>query len=268
VDLAGGSPFIICDVVGLFRGASWSSDGRIVFTSLSHGLFQVLASGGAPSPLTILDASRGESFHFWPQVLPGGRFLFWVRAEKPENTGIYAASFARPDERKQLLSADANALYAPGGDGRDYLLWLRGGTLLAQEFDPSTLALAGEPHPVADPVSQIGIIGLMNIAVSARGQLLYSAAHASGQFTWLDRKGRRLSVVGEPGEYSSFRLSPTDAASWQLVPGGAAPICGSWTWNAARPAGLLTLAATLTPIPYGRPAGGPSCFTAVSRFAV
>jgi Tol biopolymer transport system component len=52
------------------------------------------------------------------------------------------------------------------------------------------------------------MIGLTNIAISARGQLLYSAANASGQFTWLDRKGRRLSVVGEPGEYSSFRLSP------------------------------------------------------------
>jgi Tol biopolymer transport system component len=209
VDLAVGSPFIICDVVGLARGASWSSDGLIIYATLGPGgLFQVRASGGAPSPLTILDASRGEGFHVWPQVLPGGRFFFCMRSEKPENTGIYAASFARPTERVHLLTTNSNALYAPGGEGRDYLLWLRGGTLLAQELDNSTLALAGEPHPIADQVSQIGIIGLMNVAVSARRQLLYSATNGSGQFAWLDRKGRRLSLVGEPGEYSSFRLSP------------------------------------------------------------
>jgi dipeptidyl aminopeptidase/acylaminoacyl peptidase len=132
-----------------------------------------------------------------------------MRGDKPDNTGIYVSSFANPGERVRLLTADANALYARGGDGRDYLLWLRGGTLLAQEFDASTLKLAGVPHPVADAVSQIGVTGsIMNAAVSNSGQLLYSAANTSSQFTWLDHRGRRLGVVGEPGEYASFRLSP------------------------------------------------------------
>jgi Tol biopolymer transport system component len=135
--------------------------------------------------------------------------LYWVRGDKPENTGIYASSFAKPDERKQLLSADTNALYAPGGGGRDYLLWLRGGTLLAQEFDASTLKLTGDPQAVADPVSQIGVFQpKMNVAVSASGQLFYSAANTSSQFTWFDRSGKRRGVVGEPGEYNAFRLSP------------------------------------------------------------
>jgi len=171
-------------------------------------LFQVPASGGTPSPLGTPDASQGESRRAWPQVFRGGRFLYWVRSNKPEQTGIYAASFAKPDERVRLLNTDTNALFASGGDGRDYLLWLRGGTLLAQEFDVDTLKLTGEPHPVADPVSQNGIMGLINAAVSSSGQVLYSATNISGQFTWLDRKGRRLGVVGESGEYSSFRLSP------------------------------------------------------------
>jgi hypothetical protein len=42
--------------------------------------------------LTALAA--GEIYHRWPQLLPGGRFLFWVQSDKPENTGVYAASFA------------------------------------------------------------------------------------------------------------------------------------------------------------------------------
>lgn len=207
VELAGGSTLAICDVA-VPRGGVWSGDGRILYGGVSDGLFQVPASGGTPAPLTRLDAARGEGVHRWPQALPGGRFLFSVQSEKPENTGIYAASFAKPGERIRLLTTDTNALYAPGGDGRSYLLWLRGGTLVAQQLDTGTLTLVGEPHPVADPVARIGIVGAMNVAVSAGGVLLYSASNPLSQFTWLDRNGKALGVVGEPGEYSTSRLSP------------------------------------------------------------
>jgi len=207
VDLAGGTPLEICNVA-VPRGGTWSGDGRILYGVLSGGLFQVSASGGIPAPLTTLDAARGEGFHRWPQVLPGGRFLYSVQSQKPENTGVYAASFAKPGERVRLLTTDTNALYAPGGDGRSYLLWLRGGTLVAQEFDTGTLKLEGEPHPVADPVAKLGILGQMNVAVSTDGVLLYSASNTLSQFTWLDRTGKPLGVVGKPGEYGTFRLSP------------------------------------------------------------
>ncbi len=205
VDLAGGPPVAICDVA-VRRGGAWSVDGRILFGTLASGLFQIPASGGTPSQMTTLDASRGEGAHRWPQVLPGGRLLYFVQSEKSANTGIYAASLAKPGERVRLLTTDTNAVYAPGGDGKGYLLWLRGSTLVAQEFDPGTLKLAGEPRPVADPVAKIGILGQIG-AVSASGVLLYSASSTSSQFTWLDRTGKPLGVVGEPGEYGGFRLS-------------------------------------------------------------
>ena len=158
VDLAGGAPIAICALFE-FRGGAWGSDGQIVYGTTSSGLFRVPASGGTPSRLTALNASRGEGSHRWPQILPGGRFLYWVQGDTPENTGIYAASFAKPGEPVRLVPTETNGLYAPGGDGKGYLLWLRGGTLVAQEFDPSTLKLAGEPHPLADPVARIGITG-------------------------------------------------------------------------------------------------------------
>ncbi len=206
VDLAGGAPSAICGVATP-RGGAWTSDGRILYGSTTDGLFLVPASGGTPSPLTTLDAARGENYHRWPQVIPGGRFLYWIQSAKPENTGVYAASFAKPGERMRLLTTETNALYAPGGDGKSYLLWLRGGTLVAQEFDTGTLKLEGEPHSVADPVAKIGLMGQMNVAVSAGGLLLYSASNNVSQFTWLDRTGKLLGVVGSPGEYSTFRLS-------------------------------------------------------------
>src|SRR5439155_5421497 len=77
----------------------------------------------------------------------------------------------------------------------------------AQEFDPGTLKLSGEPRGVADPVAKIGMLGQMNASVSTGG-LLYSATNTVSQFTWLDRAGKPLGVVGEPGEYNTFSLSP------------------------------------------------------------
>jgi eukaryotic-like serine/threonine-protein kinase len=187
VDLAGGAPLTICDMPGgNGRGAAWTSDGRIVLGSLA-GLFQVPASGGTPSPLTKIDAAHGEGSHRWPQLLPGGRFLYWARSGRSEDNGVYAASFAKPGERVKIVNTDAAAFYASGGDGKNYLLWARGGTLVARELDVASLRLAGEPRPVADPVGKISLIGGTNAAVSASGVLLYGSANTSSRFNWLDR---------------------------------------------------------------------------------
>src|SRR6266849_9495714 len=101
----------------------------------------------------------GGGSHRFPQLLPGGRFLYLARSGKPEDTGVYAASFAKPGERVKLVNTDAAAFYAPGGDGKNYLLWMRGATLVAQELDVAKLQFTGEPHPVADPVAKVSIIG-------------------------------------------------------------------------------------------------------------
>ena len=227
VELAGGEPVNICDVPGgSGRGAAWTIDGRIVLGSNAAGLFQVLASGGTPSPLTKLDAAHDEGTHRWPQLLPGGRFLYWIGRGKPDETGIYATSFAKPGERVRLVNTDTAAFYAPGSNRRDYLLWTRGGTLVEQELDVATLRLAGEPHPVADPVAKVGIIAATNAAVSASGALLYGSSNTLSQLRWLDRTGKLLGQVGEPGEYGSIRLSPDGrrAAISRAGPGGGADL--------------------------------------------
>jgi eukaryotic-like serine/threonine-protein kinase len=211
VYLAGGTPQTVCDIRA--RGGAWSDQGQILLGGWNSALFQVAASGGKPSPLTTLDASRGELFHYWPQVLPGGRVLYFVRSNKRENTGVYAASLAKPGEAVQLLATDTNALYAPAGDaagntGKGYLLWLRDGTLVAQDFDAARLKLSGVPHPVADPVARIGGHGQMQAAVSATGIVLYNSSSPSRQFKWVDRGGKAQGTVGEPAFSAFFHLSP------------------------------------------------------------
>jgi Tol biopolymer transport system component len=210
VEKNGGAPLTICEVAWP-RGGAWMSDHRILFGSMTAGLFVVPDSAGRPSPLTTLDTSRGETSHRWPQVLPGGRFLYFVQSGRAETQGIYAASFATPTKAAKLVSASANGLYAPGGDGRSHLLRLLGATLVAQEFDLATPALTGESHPIAEPVTGVGITNQMNVAVPAVGLLLYAAVSTPEQFTWIDRAApgkKPLDVIGEPGEYGVFRLSP------------------------------------------------------------
>jgi eukaryotic-like serine/threonine-protein kinase len=208
VDLAGGAPVVIANQAAL--GGCWDNSGYILAGQVTSGLVRIPASGGTIVPVTTLDASRSEISHRWPQLLPGGNFLYWAQAgANRENAGVYAASLAKPAERVKLLATESNAIYVSRGEGKGYLLWLRSGTLVAQDFDPGSLKLAGEAHPIADSIGGGYPLGLMDAAASG-GMLLYGSFGAIlTQLTWVDRTGKRLRVVGDPVEHSAtFRLSP------------------------------------------------------------
>ena len=155
IDIAGGvthSSFSMSPLLLGVRGRP-----TVVFVGIFGGtLASVPASGGTLSPLTALDTSMGDVAHVWPQVLPGGRFQYWVASNKPEHYGVvYAASFEKPNERVSLVTTDTRALYASGPDGRG-LLWQRAGTLVAQELDGATLEFAGETRPIPEGVGFVG----------------------------------------------------------------------------------------------------------------
>ena len=208
VDANGGAPQPIGET-DTARGGSWSETGVILFGRGSSGIWQVPASGGQTKPLTTPNASRGEMFHYWPQALPGGHFLYFARSTKPENTGVYAASLARPNEPVQVLNIDASAWYAPapGASRNGYLLWLRGETLLAQPFDPDALRFTGEARAIASPVARYGVSGQMYLTASANGILLYGSSYALNQFTWVDAAGHQLGTLGEPWNIGPFALT-------------------------------------------------------------
>jgi eukaryotic-like serine/threonine-protein kinase len=223
VEMAGGAPRMICDLPLGIRGGAWSNNDQIVFAAWSSSLFQVAASGGQPSALTKLDVSQGEVFHYWPQLLPGGRFLYFARSKKAENSGVFAASLARPGDRVKLLSIDGNALYAAGPRGNEgYLLWSRDGALVAQNFNASTLKLSGEPRTVADHVASLPVSGQTIAAASTTGLLLFTESPPRKQFTWRDRTGKVSGVVGQPGLNNMFRLSPDGRriATGNITPAG------------------------------------------------
>jgi Tol biopolymer transport system component/tRNA A-37 threonylcarbamoyl transferase component Bud32 len=263
-ELAGGVPVTICEA-NPWRGIAWSADGQIVFGSVAGGLLRVPASGGTPSPLTRLNVSLGEVSHRFPQILPGGRFLYWTWADKPENSGVYVTTFAKPAERVFLLQTETAAIFAPDGDGRDYLLWLRGGTLLAQELDPDTLKLRGDALAIAGAIPSAGAVGVMPVFASATGQLLYNAASSASQLTWFERAGRLLALVGEENLYSfPFRLSPDGrrAVATRDRPGGN----DLWVLDMeGGPARRFTSSSTLNAYPVWSPDGRTIVFSTAAQ---
>ena len=211
IDVAGGQVQILCDLPGLAVGGSWSKDGVIIFGNDAPGvgLMRVSASGGKASPLTNVDRSRNEGLHVLPSFLPDGRhFLYYRNSRTPGNAGTYVGSIdAEPGKQDSTqLLATVSAVYASYPDSKlGQLLFLRRGTLLAQAFDAARLQLIGEPVPVAEQVG--GYIAYGFFSLSATGILAYRTRTQDFQLNWLDRQGKTISRVWEPGPYTSLAVS-------------------------------------------------------------
>jgi hypothetical protein len=89
IEVSSGVIQLLCDAPQA-RGGSWNREGVIVFGRANvDGLYRVSAAGGEPARLTMLDASKQEGGHYWPQFLPDGRHFLYLagfplpRAQKP-----------------------------------------------------------------------------------------------------------------------------------------------------------------------------------------
>ena len=212
IDLRGGPPQTICDTPP-GRG-TWSQNGVILIDGAGAEIYGVSAAGGEARPATALVRVNQETLHAAPQFLPDGRhFIYLVQSANPENTGIYVTSI---DSKagKRLVSSNTNAAYASQSSGAGYLLFTAGTDLVRQSFDLKKLVLVGEPAVVAHRIL-IGLTrGLARAAfsVSQNGVLAYRTRTETGhsELTWLDRQGRKLGIVGEPGDYSNPALSPDE----------------------------------------------------------
>ena len=215
VNVAGGSPETICEVSAPVIGGSWNRDDTIIFNLNLGGIMQVPASGGNPSPLTVLDASRKEAAHAFPSFLPDGRHFIYVNlSDEPEYAGVYVSSLdAKPSDRaRRLVATKFGPAYVPplnAASGVGHLLFRREGSLMAQPFDDRTQELSGEPATVAEGLSSFLANGFFS--VSTNGVLVHRLGGGqSSQLTWFDPQGRALRVVGEPSFFSngSLALSP------------------------------------------------------------
>src|SRR5262249_47328885 len=101
------------------------------------------------------------------------------------------------------------AVYAQG-----HLLFVRGGTLMAQPFDAKRLEMAGEAAPLAEGVERTLNTRTSGIfSVSNAGLLVFHGGDrdAGRVFTWFDHAGMRGAAAGEPASIGpAFELSPDE----------------------------------------------------------
>jgi Tol biopolymer transport system component len=224
VGLGGGAPVLVCKGQG---SATWNQDDVIVFES-APTLRRVSARGGTPEAITSVTGS-GRA----PRFLPDGKhFLYFVNREGSNELRV--GSLTPTESSVSLGPFESHAEYAA-----EYLFFVRGGSLVAQPFDQYGRELVGSPRYVAAGAAVDGVHGMFS--VSATGRLAYSTAvRTSDRLTWLDRQGRRLSSIGDPGISYRVALSPDELriALSRKTP-GQKPQVNLWLIDLAR-SGLTT----------------------------
>jgi eukaryotic-like serine/threonine-protein kinase len=185
------------------RGGAWAADGTIIFCpSINSALFRVSAGGGTATPATKLE--NDETGHRWPSFLPdGNHFIFWTRSPKPR---IAVGSLDSLDH-KRIMESGTNAVYAAPG----YLLFVRGGTLVAQPFSTSKLTLTGDAIPLAENVAINSSSFRGVFSVSSTGMLVYQVGKLSGggwQMQWAGRDGKAISTIQDFETFLEPAISP------------------------------------------------------------
>jgi serine/threonine protein kinase len=241
----GGGPVTVSEAG--FRTASWSRDGLILFTPAGRSpLYAVPARGGARRQVTTLDTASGEVQHSYPSFLPDGRhFLYFsygsVTGGALDPKGVFVGSLDGSPTGRLLLAGAAQARYASG-----HLLFVQGGTLMAQPLDLERLVLRGTPFPLVEDVklSTAGATGAAaGYSVSDNGVLAYQAAlRTESRPVWFDRAGTQVAALGAPADYGDVALSPDGARLAVSVVDPARSTRDLWLYDTdGRPGQRLTV---------------------------
>src|SRR5262249_40139917 len=145
--------------------------------------------------------------HRFPIFLPDGHRFFYLNRTLADFSqwGIDVASVDSGDVTRVMKPpiVAMNVAYASGR-----LIFVGGGTLFAQPFDPARLALSGEAATIAEHVGHDSGTGAM-FSVSENGVLVFrmEAAPPVMQLTWVDRSGRNVGTIGSPASQEDLALS-------------------------------------------------------------
>jgi eukaryotic-like serine/threonine-protein kinase len=234
VSITGGSPVPLCRINGRALGASWGADGTIVFATndRSTGLLRVSERGGEPKVLTTPDPAKGEDDHLFPSVLPGGRGVLFTITAAGGNADAQIGVLDQTSRQTTLIKGASHADYVETG----HLIYAVNGTLRAVRFDLATLALRGDPVPVAEQVQTLAT-GAANFSVSRNGTLVYvqngtgAVTGARRSLVWVARRGSEQSIPSVARAYFHPRLSPDGKRLALAIQDQEQDI---WTWDFAR----------------------------------
>jgi serine/threonine-protein kinase len=181
-----------------YNGARWAPDDTILFGRARGGLLKVPVTGGTPVAVTELDSTRDETGHSSPVMLSDGRrFLYFRASRSPEHNAVFVGSLdAAPaaQSTRPVLPLRTPPLLSRSRDGAVHLLFVRDGTLMAQEFDTSSMTLSGSASVIAEPIALA--TGFPQVSVAGETLAFREPdAAAGGVPTWFGRDGRRAGPV-------------------------------------------------------------------------
>jgi eukaryotic-like serine/threonine-protein kinase len=227
VDPSGGSALVVCPAPS-GRGATWSKNGLILFSSTFRGGLSVVSSAGGTAKVVLDQKKTAFSSFRWPQFMPdGNHFVFLaVQHEKGPESSLFFASLDNL-QPKLVMTATAGARFASG-----HLLFLRGTGLMAQAFDPSSGKLSGEPALVTDQVLWDGGIWRGVFDASTNGVLVseHGSMAAATRLGWFDRTGKQFASIDVPTGYQTMSLSRD--AKFLAVQGN--PASDLWSYDLDR----------------------------------
>jgi serine/threonine protein kinase/Tol biopolymer transport system component len=204
VPLDGGLPVVKGEATRDTRGGAWAPDGTmLVSLSATDGLSRVATDGSLQPVFSNLDPKKHPLDRFAWILADGKHFVFAHRNLDERVRGIYLATLGS-NERTRLTDGNWGPVSID-----DYLLYLRGSTLLAQRLSVADGRLTGDPSVLLENVAAT-TAGYMGAAVSRTGTLAYvEPLPTRGELIWFSRKGLPLGPPVAPlADYVTLALSP------------------------------------------------------------
>src|SRR5215831_4349798 len=202
----GGAPVTLGGALFAF-GATFGEDGSIILPiNGASPLFRLPAPGATAKRITEL--TKGETTHYWPQILAGGQAVLFTASASlvnRETSDIEALSF-RTGEKKILVRGGYYGRYLPSG----HLVYMHQGVLYAVAFDADRPEVHGDPVVLLEDVACNPSTGSAQFDFSTTGTLVYTPGKATQTWpiVWLDDSGNTQPLLSTPGVYSGPRFSP------------------------------------------------------------
>ena len=200
IPVDGGSPSILCNLPGDYRGGAWGTDDLIVIAMTRGPIYKIPAGGGDAQLYLALDPNKGDVDFHDPSFLPDGRTLLY---SVHRQQGVDTLELYQNGTRKVLYRLEGVAqpqapqvLNAPQYSPTGHIIYRRDQGIegvWAVPFSLSTKELTGE-HFLIVP-------GGASPSVSSDGTLvcgLTTEVRAPRQLVWVNHDGQIEGTIGQP----------------------------------------------------------------------
>lgn len=213
VQLAGGSSLPIAEV-NQPHGATWSSDGRIVSITQDSRTLLISGPSGTDASRRPIGEGMGQ-FLSDPRELPDSE---WFLATFYSPFVLCAISSETLEIRRLVANGEAgdpNGTPLRGTNPRfvepGYLVFSAAGdnTLMGARFDPSRLAVLGDPVELVSRVRRESAYGALQLSVSSTGDLVYAPGEDAlkSHLVWAQPNGVRDTLPFGPQIYGPYWLT-------------------------------------------------------------